>query len=128
MLGFFAYSISLFETNLILINEKILWRFWGEKVNSICVIVFTCGSIVLAIIKSFKSDVKELYQFYFYILKAGMFLLSGTLLFIFINKSHLPDYIFQLWNYMIVFAILILVLSLIIFLKIIIGQLFKGEF
>ena len=41
MLGFFAYSISLFADDLIYINEKILWRFWGEKVNSICVILFT---------------------------------------------------------------------------------------
>ena len=119
MLGFFAYSISLFADDLIYINEKILSRFWGEKVNSICVILFTYGSVLLAIIESFKSSVKELCQFYFYIFKAVILLLSGTLLFALIHRSGLPDYIFQLWNYLSVFAILIAVLSLIIFVKVI---------
>ena len=118
MLGFFAYSVSLFATNLIFVDEKILWRCWGEKVNSICVIIFACGSMLLAIMESFKSDVKELCQFYFYILKAGIILLFGTLLFVLINRYRLPDYIFQLWNYLLVFVILTVVLSLIIFIKI----------
>lgn len=127
MLGFFAYSVSLFATNLIFVDEKILWRCWGEKVNSICVIIFACGSMLLAIMESFKSDVKELCQFYFYILKAGIILLFGTLLFVLINRYRLPDYIFQLWNYLLVFVILTVVLSLIIFIKIFIRCFFQGE-
>ena len=117
MLGFFAYFISLLRTGF-LINEEVLWRNWGEKVNSICAVIFTCGSLLLVVIESFKNNLKELCRFYFYLLKAGMILLCGTLLFALINRSHSLDYFYQLWSYLLVFAILLAALSLIIFIKI----------